>query len=1016
MVPRSTKPPARKSTRPIAGKVGGQRRKAKADEREDEVLSEASGGGRRGSATPSEEEEEAEGWKKAGRSKKDEARKRKEAEKRSEENDEENNKKQKSSKEQSGKKQTSTGTQAVSGAGGKVQGKDERHSQVVGGVSHVGSRAGDKRIDNRTAFGKGAQSGNPRGRGYGGRGRGNQQQEIQRGRGQNMRQGQGRGAGRSALESGWQTSGPMGNVQGGVWAQGPPMPLEDRQTQYVQPQMFYPQQQYVMQQQQYGIPQQQQYAMPQQQQYAMAQQQQYVMPPQQQYVTQQQMQQDRQGGMPIQVASPAAQTRGNRGGSGIVPSQAPTYSQVIQPKQLQQIDEWVQDEKYCMRCKSFMHSKATCDRREIDKPCGKCSSKEHVDVECPRLMKTEEDKILKVTGFQKVHPIEHCKEQKCVCMACIGREHCEVNCVKRVEEEKKCQFCNRTGHGVEACLWKLTIKGHARADGMVNMLRVMRATTLTPKDEATRKDKEWKDKVNQMRKLESWLEWFLDEGQRVFWIGCTTVVRNSPELVNELQAINTAIAYTVEKLRGKMTIWKKAMSGTTTPNQYRKERVELQADLALYTAAVDLWMTVCNKMRPNEPRIRIWTDLFQVDNNAAIYQYYFVEKLAALAAPADEADNSEEMAAYLPIWVLGKIELLMEFVALAGDEQGLPGFWNMMKETVLFLEHLGLDRWIGPRMIWFDIGNKSDKVRIFQRGMWLIQQLAHAAIALMGNLRSKVTVGLEAVGAVWMWVWIFVATPLVMTDDIAQIMVATHYQIEQINRSLTNSFLQGEDMDNLKETENMSRLMGQITEINEELKGAVDKVTQKTEMGKSAITVDTIVAMNSKLSDKKKLEGKATETVPKRTGLAIVRARGKKPLSYTLVFESRLSHTLVRERSEATIYSEVIGALTTEHSNSYNIRMGMLTLKVGPQRMAKFETQSVRERTSERTEEEFEKTWVVEDAEADLVIDECFREYWTETSNERSEIIVLAGEFPKEETGGETETVELVTASSRKIW
>ena len=146
-----------------------------------------------------------------------------------------------------------------------------------------------------------------------------------------------------------------------------------------------------------------------------------------------------------------------------------------------------------------------------------------------------------------------------------------VNCAKRVEEEKKCQFCNRTGHGVEACLWKLTIKGHARADGMVNMLRVMRATTLTPKDEATRKDKEWKDKVNQMRKLESWLEWFLDEGQRVFWIGCTTVVRNSPELVNELQAINTAIAYTVERLRGKVTIWKKAMSGTTTPNQYRKE-------------------------------------------------------------------------------------------------------------------------------------------------------------------------------------------------------------------------------------------------------------------------------------------------------------------------------------------------------------------------------------------------------------------------------------------------------------
>ena len=682
----------------------------------------------------------------------------------------------------------------------------------------------------------------------------------------------GKGISRAAAGRGWQTTSPRrGGMYDETLSHDSVMTYENVYPQYGQMRSFYPQQQ------QYGM--------------------------------QQQAQQGRQVGTPNQVTLQPRQMMGNVGRPGIGPGQVQTFVQPARAPRTLPIDEWIGEESYCVRCKSFMHDMGTCNRKEMNyKTCSKCNSHGHMSGECLKVLKTDEDMVLGVTIFQGVHPQENCRKQGCVCMACVGIRHCETNCKKRVEEEKRCQICSKKGHDAARCLWKWATKGHARVDRIVDMMKMIRASTLSPGNEEKLKPEEWKSKVSQMRKLVTWIDWFLDEGQRVFWIGCATLMRNSPELAEELQAINTAIAVTVGKLRGKEERWKKTLLNTEKLGQNKRERKELQADLDLYAAAGELWMTVCNKMRPNEPRERVWADLHAVINDTSISEVYFGEEAAKMAAAADEADDGEEMAAFMPLWIFGKIMLLIQYIMCSGEDAVWQGFLLELKETVLFLEHLGLDRRVGPRMIWFDIGDKKDKARIFHKGMSLIQRLTNAAITQMGDARSRVTMAVEGVGAVWMWVWVFAATPLLMEEDIVQTMIATHGQIELVSKTLADTFFQGMDEEAEKDEVEMNKLIKQITEINEELKEAARRVMTRVEVAKSVISVEKIKEMDNKLRNMKKLEGQATEKVPKRTGSATGRARSKMPNAWVVTYKDNIGDMiLIRERTRVTIFSEVMG-------------------------------------------------------------------------------------------------------------
>ena len=567
----------------------------------------------------------------------------------------------------------------------------------------------------------------------------------------------------------------------------------------------------------------------------------------------------------------------------------------------------------------------------------------------------------------------------------------------------------------EGCQLKWTMKGYARVDNITDLMKPIRATTIFSEDEDNMKPEKWNAKVAQMRKLTNWLEWFLEEGQRVFWIGCVTIIRNNPELTKEIQAINSAIASTAQIMRNKTKTWKKVMIGTNRSENFKAERKQLQEDLKLYTAASELWLTVCNKMRPNEPRLRILQKIQEKQDEDLIIDYEVVKIVLDRAQEVEEADVDEEMAAYLPLWVFGKFWLIIEGVNSKEEKQDWFGYWKLVKETTMFLEHLGMDEWVGPKMIWFSITDKKDKERIYARGHNLFQLMIQGGIRNMKELRSKVMFGLEGIGLMWMWVWLFAATPLTMAADIAETMVDAHNKIDEISVTVTNTFLQAIDEDEEKEEKEMKRLMTEITNINEDLKAMMKKVLEMNDVVGGEKEWKEIIEMKKRLSETNMLEGKSQRQLPTRTRNPTMIARGKMPSMYILKNENNTTMMVNREWYKITMFSEIIGAKSSEHNNSYRIRNGMIKTKIGQDLLQKFDKQGTKgEKIEGKRNVDFEETWEMWEEEK-LDDDDYFREYWGQPEAHKDEIMVLAGNFSQNEIE-QTTTRILITEERKQSW
>ena len=495
-------------------------------------------------------------------------------------------------------------------------------------------------------------------------------------------------------------------------------------------------------------------------------------------------------GTPSQISGSVKTGSAVAGGKGSVPSQKASYAQAITGQvKTEIILEWTEEEKYCTKCRGFAHHDEKCGKKYFDdKQCTKCKQYGHPEWDCLALKVTGEDRIWRVTRNRVVHSQKNCDEEECKCMVCGDMNHCEINCAKQESEEMKCKTCHHRGHNDKNCTWKYEIKGFARVDRVSEMMKIIRETTIFSNDEGTMKTRDWNKKVAHMKSLTTWLDWFLEEGQRVFWIGCVTVIRNNPELANELQMINSAIDYVARKLQFKRDIWKMVMSKTEKYGDYKEEREEFQKDLKLYFAASELWNEVCNKMRANEPRYREWNDVYETKDEDDLTYADFSTRVLKFTVVAEEADYDEDMASFLPCWIMGKFSILVYVITAGRDTQPWENFWSLLKETILFLEHCGLDEAVGPRMIWFNIADRKDKERIYVRGHNLFQRTIKEAIERMDSMRDAVKVALEGVGLMWMWTWIFVATPLAMPVDVAEAMVSTHNKIEEITITITNTF------------------------------------------------------------------------------------------------------------------------------------------------------------------------------------------------------------------------------------
>ena len=177
------------------------------------------------------------------------------------------------------------------------------------------------------------------------------------------------------------------------------------------------------------------------------------------------------------------------------------------------------------------------------------------------------------------------------------------------------------------------------------------------------------------------------------------------------------------------------------------------------------------------------------------------------------------------------------------------------------------------------------------------------------------------------------------------------------------------DDDSEKEEKEMNRLMKEIININEELKQTVKRVLGTYEIMGESHGDKEMEKARKRLKEKKKLEGEAKRYEPKRSRKPDVVARAKMPDVCTIRHSKEATViVLVREWSKITMFSEIIGAKSTEHNNSYRIRMGMIKLKIGKDVLESFEKQGVqREKVKEKQDTDSRKhgtsgksrTWIL---------------------------------------------------------